>query len=315
MSRERYFINISRQLGLLQVRAQNESKLTLQNTNVLAEDFYCALLKCMYGWNLVNVNGTVQNAEGIDLIDTSGKLFIQVSATRTATKVKHSLDGLTGKPEYKDYRFKFLSIAEKADNLRKGTFEVPTGISFNPHADVMDVASLLSTAQHMNIDKLAELNTLVDKELGVLGHTTVFSSGLSYVVSKLSSVCLEESEVAFDLKKYRIDEKIKLNDIGYWEDIIGDYKIYVNQLRGIYSEYDQLGQNKSLSIQETLKTIYRRNKRKIKGEELFDIIQEEAFAMIRDIEDANMSEDEVRMYLRIILVDAFIECQIFEKPI
>lgn len=215
MNRELYFINISRQLGLLQVRAQNESKLTLQNTNVLAEDFYCALLNCMYGWNLVNANGSVQNAEGIDLIDTSGKLFIQVSATRTATKVNNSLDKLKSKPEYKDYHFKFLSIAEKADNLRKGTFAIPTSISFNPPADVMDVASLLSMVQHMDIDKLADLNTLVDKELGVLGQTTVFSSGLSYVVSKLSSVCLEDSEVAFDLKEYRINEKIKLNDIGY----------------------------------------------------------------------------------------------------
>lgn len=299
----------------MQVRAQNESKLTLQNTNVLAEDFYCALLNCMYGWNLVNANGVIQNTEGIDLIDTKGKLFVQVSATRTAKKVRHSLDELKGKPEYKDYCFKFLSIAEKADNLRRCKFSVPEGISFNPHEDVMDVASLLRTVQHEDIDKLAELNALVDKELGVLGHTTVFSSGLSYVVCKLSSVSLEDSEAAFDLKKYRIDEKIKINNIGYWEDVICDYKIYVNQLRGIYSDYDQLGQNKSLAIQETLKTIYRMNKRKAQGEELFDIIQEEAFAMIRDVEDASMSEDEVKMYLRIILVDAFIECQIFEKPI
>ncbi len=315
MCRERYLMNISSQLALLQYRAQNESKLTLQNTNVLAEDFYCALLNCMYGWNLVNANGNVQNVEGIDLIDTCGKLFIQVSATRTATKVKHSLEELKDNPKYKDYRFKFLAITGKADNLRKGTFTAPGGISFDPHSDVMDITSLLSVAKHMNIDKLAELNALVDKELGVLGQTTVFSSGLSYVVSKLSSVCLEDSEVVFDMKEYRIDEKIKLNDIGYWEDIIGDYKIYVKQLRDIYSEYDQLGQNKSLSIQETLKTIYRRSKRKAQGEELFDIVQEEAFDMIRDIEDTNMSEDEVKMYLRIILVDAFIECQIFEKPI
>jgi hypothetical protein len=269
----------------------------------------------MYGWNLVNANGSVQNAEGIDLIDTSGKLFIQVSATKTAAKVNHSLDELKDNPKYKDYSFKFLSIASKADNLRKGTFTVPPGISFNPRTDVMDTSSLLRSAQHMDIDKLANLNTLVDKELGVLEQKTVFPSGLSYVVSKLSSICLEESQVAFDLKEYRIDEKIKLNNIGYWEDIIGEYKIYVNQLRGIYSDYDQLGQNKSLSIQETLKTIYRRSKRKAQGEELFDIVQEEAFDMIRDIEDTNMSEDEVKMYLRIILVDAFIECQIFEKPI
>lgn len=315
MSRELFLINISKQLSLLQIRAKNESKLTLLNTNVLAEDFYCGLLNAMFDWNLVNANAISQNAEGIDLIDGENKLFVQVSATRTHKKVQHSLDELDKKEEYQGFRFKFVSIADSADNLRNGSFKLPKDIFFTPSTDVYDVSGLLSVAQHMCPDKLSELNKFVDAELGALEHTSVYSSGLSYVVSKLSLVNLESADYSFDLKEYRIEEKIKFNNIGYWEDIVQDYKIYDSQLKQIYSEYDQLGQNKSLSIQDTLKTIYRQNKRTYQGEALFDKILEESFSKIRGVDDAELSEDEIRLYLKIILVDAFIECQIFEKPI
>ncbi len=134
MNRSDYIVE---KIDTLATRINSKGRLNILNLHVHSEDFYAFLLNELYGWQLKNANSSKQNVEGIDLIDHANKFIIQVSATNTKQKVESSLDKDLIKI-HSTYTFKFISIANDADDLRKKTFDNPHGIKFNPQDDVVD---------------------------------------------------------------------------------------------------------------------------------------------------------------------------------
>ena len=74
-----------------------------------SENFYRDFMNLVYGWSLENANNRLQNIE-----------------------------------EYakKGYTFKFVSIAENADQLRQQIYDNLYNIGFNPTKDIFDISSL-----------------------------------------------------------------------------------------------------------------------------------------------------------------------------
>ncbi|HRM57016.1 MAG TPA: DUF2326 domain-containing protein [Prevotella sp.] len=183
----------------------------LLDSNVLSEDFYLGLLNLVYGWNLHNANSDVQNVQGIDLIDRNRKIVVQVTSTCTKQKLEHSLDKI---PEScKGFHFYFLPIVDEEKKLRKGKYNPPFDVIFNPQSDILDNATILAKIkEEVNPDKLDAIYAYIR---GCIqdGNPTplVLASGLEYVITQIADSEIEEQE--FDVTNFAIPAKVSFNNL------------------------------------------------------------------------------------------------------
>ena len=109
MNRSRYFNYIEEKLAVLAYRINQRGKLNILDLNTYSENFYAELLNIVFNFKLVNMNAMIQNVEGIDLIDDTNKIIVQVSSTSTKQKIESSLSKDIFL-KFPGYRFKFISI-------------------------------------------------------------------------------------------------------------------------------------------------------------------------------------------------------------
>lgn len=201
-------------LGRLSGLASNiklRASFNLLDSNVLSEDFYLGLLNLVYGWNLHNANSDVQNVQGIDLIDRNRKIVVQVTSTCTKQKLEHSLDKI---PEScKGFHFYFLPIVDEEKKLRKGKYNPPFDVIFNPQSDILDNATILAKIkEEVNPDKLDAIYAYIR---GCIqdGNPTplVLASGLEYVITQIADSEIEEQE--FDVTNFAIPAKVSFNNL------------------------------------------------------------------------------------------------------
>ena len=68
--------------------------LNLCDINIFGENFIADLLNLLYGFQLENANGKVQNNKGYDLRDDRNKIIVQITSTVTTQKLAHTLNVL-----------------------------------------------------------------------------------------------------------------------------------------------------------------------------------------------------------------------------
>ncbi|MFI3199114.1 MAG: SMEK domain-containing protein [Methylococcaceae bacterium] len=141
MNRSEYFNYISRELSALATRINERGALNILDYNIHAENFYLHFFNLLFDWNLININSTQQNAAGIDLVDTTNNIIIQVSATATKQKIESALNK-KDISNYPGYSFKFISISKDTKELRTKTFTNPYNLTFSPASDIFDITSL-----------------------------------------------------------------------------------------------------------------------------------------------------------------------------
>ena len=76
-----------------------------------------------------------------------------------------------------------------------------------------------------------------------------------------------------------------------------------------------MGNNKSYAVLQTIKKKYLELKSKFSGDELYQAIAQnikEKLSLSANLKQ--FYDDDLELYVDIILVDAFIKCKIFEKP-
>jgi hypothetical protein len=122
----------------------------------------------------------------------------------------------------------------------------------------------------------------------------------------------------------RPDEKIRYNNIQRYEYIIKEYSIYQGKLNKIYAEIEKEGSNKKNIILKKIRQLYLLEKGKFAD---FTMIQENADSIIDSIKDKlwknieqsknydiNLAIEVVEISLLVIIVDAFMRCEILEEP-
>lgn len=116
---------------------------------------------------------------------------------------------------------------------------------------------------------------------------------------------------------YYIDQKVKYNNLERWADDINELTVFSPVLDSIYAEYERFGQNKSANVMRWLNDKYRRLNENHCGDELFDSLLD--FVCKTISEDHRLSTEimgeDLEFDVRIVLVDAFIKCKIFKKPV
>lgn len=315
VNRSKYFNYIESKLSELSYRITNRGKLNILDLHIYAETFFADLLNMLYSLNLENMNFSVHNNEAIDLIDTKNKIVIQVSATCTKQKIEKSLDKLT-LDEYQGYRFKFISIAKDAENLRKGTFSNPNNILFNPKEDIIDINSILNCLLSKSTDMQEEIYKFMKKEFDDAVDIVKAESNLATLVNILAAENLVESIESPGINPFQIEEKITFNDLESVKDDIDDYKIYSQKLDEIYSTFDKEGVNKSFSVLQFIRKQYKRlGALELTSRDIFYAIIDAVIDVVRNSSNyIEIPYEELEVCVHILVVDAFMRCKIFKKP-
>ena len=316
MNRATYYNYIEEWLTTLCTRIELRGKMNILDYHLHSENFYRDLFNKLYDWNLENLNLQIQNVEAIDLIDEVNNIVIQISATNTKSKIDSSLSKpLLSSAKYNDFRFKFISIAKDANNLRTQSYNPPTNIDFDPAVDIYDVKSILQDIFNLSGDKFGIIYKLIRSELGKETDVIRLESNLSAVINLLSKENLSTNNLNANINSFEIERKIDYNKLDTSKEIVNDYKLYHHIVDRIYSEFDKYGCNKSLSVLYAIRKEYAKHSSALSGDELFNIIISSISEKI--LQSSNFEkipQEELEMSVGILVVDAFIRCKIFKNP-
>ncbi|MBN2212047.1 MAG: SMEK domain-containing protein [Sedimentisphaerales bacterium] len=315
MNRAGYFNFIEEKLSFLATRIELRGRLNILDLNLHSETFYQHFFNLIFDWHLENLNKIQPNAPAVDLIDTSNKLIIAVSATATKQKIESALNKDIS--NYKDYFFKFISISKDAKILRSKTFSNPYNLVFSPANDIFDINSLLALIKDMDTDKLKKIYDFLKKELKSEPDPEKMESNLTTIINILSKEDWSQGKSDYQRTPFEIEEKITYNQLNTARSIIDDYKIHHFRIEKIYSEFDKQGVNKSISILDGIRTEYLT----LLGSDdspdqcFFSIIEKVKQKIQASANFKPMPEEELMLSVGILVVDAFVRCKIFRNPL
>lgn len=314
MNRTIHFDTAENLLTHLRMRIESRNKLNCLEFNIHAEDFYVHFLNLLFGYSLININEFSQNVEGLDLLDTINQVVLQVSSTATKNKINSSLS--KDLATYKGYRFIFVSISKDASHLRKYSYNNPHLLEFDPKKDIYDVTSLLNKILHLNIDSQEEIAKFLTKELASRFNDRAKTyTNIAEIINRLASENLSIANSTNTTIPFNIDDKISFNNLKRSALLIEDCKVYSSLMDKIYNTFDQAGKNKSLSVLKFIRDHYIRLSENYTSDELFLKTRD---ALVESIQNSSNFDsiplDELEFCVTIIVVDAFIRCQIFKNP-
>lgn len=308
--------SITSKLSYLSTEIKLNGSLNLLDTNVLSEDIFKTILNIVYGYNLQNANNAEPNIKAIDLVDYTAKTIIQVSADNSKTKVQNSLSKIDVS-KFNGYSFKFVCISKNVSHLRNYTFDIPPSISFNTKTDCYDLKRITKDALSKDIDTVKNLATYLEKAILPTSADERRPSVITYVINCLADTNLAEVNIIPDTILFDLIPKINLNKLVKWKSIVTEYTVYSTLVDKIYGEYNKLGVNKSLTVLSFLHDLYSNLSTTNSGDELFDKLLEEVYKIVDGDNTCNdsLTREELLMNIKIVLVDSFVKCKIFEKPI
>lgn len=151
-------------LGTLVHSVEIASQNNLSSSHVVAEATTAGLLNRIYGWELVNANAIRQNFPGVDLIDKDRNIAVQVTATRTVEKVRHTLIevGKSG-VRYDELIVLILTNIKPTDNMC--TCTVP---SYTGPVKVRHIPDIFRDAMELDPIRLDDLVKFLEAEVGTI---------------------------------------------------------------------------------------------------------------------------------------------------
>ena len=313
MNRQKYFNFIEEKLSLLATRIEMRGGLNLLDLHLHSENFYLHLFNLLFGWELQNLNAVRKNSAGVDLIDSTNKIIIQVSATATKQKIESAL--AKDLSNYKDYAFRFISISKNATRLRSQTFSNPHHLNFEPATDILDIPSLLNFIDKLDIDQQRGVYEFLKKETKSAPDPDKMESNLTIIINILSNEDWKQKTAGFETAPYDIERKISYNQLDTARILIDDFKIHYHRIDKIYSEFDKQGVNKSISVLNGIRTEYLALGVEVLPDQCFFSIIDKVSQKIRASANYRpIPDEELVLCVQILVVDAFIRCEIFKNP-
>lgn len=313
MNRSNYFDYIEEKLSTLVTRIDVRGKLNILDLHLHSENFYQDFFNRLFDWQLRNLNAVKQNAEGIDLIDNTNKIVIQVSATATKDKVESSLT--KDLSAYVGFNFKFISISKDAKHLRSIKFKNPHNLKFSPQHDIFDIQSILNKVRGLSIAEQRCIYEFIKAELGTEIEPQKIETNLATIINILARGDFNQDISDFQVNPFEVERKIEYNVLIAAKILVDDYKIHHSQVDNIYAEFDKSGANKSKSVLDSIRRFYSLHRSELSADDLFFKVFENVVERIQN--SANYERipyDELELCVNILMVDAFIRCKIFENP-
>jgi hypothetical protein len=149
-------------------------------------------------------------------------------------------------------------------------------------------------------------------------------SALNVVIGYVGKTILEKNISSEPINAPDTEEKIAFNNVKRFKPIIEEYAVYHGKLNKLYEEIEKQGSTKKEFVLQNIKTIYLKEKGKYKdineiranADNIIENIQNELWKIIDNsnntVTDLPIEAIEISLY--IILVDAFMRCNILEEP-
>ena len=149
------------------------------------------------------------------------------------------------------------------------------------------------------------------------GRPTPYTLRITEIINILSRQALDlPPDNTINADAFYIEQKLRHNCLRRWAHEVREHTAYTAFLTEIYAEYDRQGCNKSQNVMRWLRSQYRRLSDDDTGDLLFDnILQAACEAVWNDPQrQPDLMLEDIDTEMRIVLVDAFVKCEIFEKP-
>jgi len=139
--------------------------------NKASETILIPLLNEVYGWNLENINYAEDNNNypGIDLADEIAGISIQVTATPTLEKVKHTLEQFSKKSLYLKYsRLIIFILKKKQDSYSETTIQeiIQNRFNFDSRKNIWDYRDILKEVSNFQIDRTLRVQEILEANFG-----------------------------------------------------------------------------------------------------------------------------------------------------
>lgn len=124
-----------------------------------------------------------------------------------------------------------------------------------------------------------------------------------------------------DAIPYDISEKIEYNCLKKNKYIVEEYNIHTSGLHNLYDELEEFGTIKKSVVLNRIRHLYLKAKGTLtdgsiediraKSDDIFDDVVDNVCTLVGD---THLDEAELFLAVQIVVVDAFIECKVLEKP-
>jgi ABC-3C protein len=160
-----------------------------------------------------------------------------------------------------------------------------------------------------------------------IGKNTIakYPSVLSTLINQIGSSLLEDGFEDCGKKAPITEEKILYNNVITYKPIIEEYSIYQGKLNSIYEEIEKQGSSKKSFLLQNIKSLYLKEKGKYgrikvirdNADLIFENIKNEIWRIIESSSNlsTNLPAESIEIGILIIMVDAFMRCNILEDPI
>ncbi len=183
------------------------------DTNLFMEDLVLLLLNALFGYQLENINHKTgkNNVEGIDLIDESNKICIQVSSRTDIRKIKKTIKSVSELEAFSGFRLLYFALTDKSS--KRKAIELANGdIVFRFSTDYYDFSRIIqSINSNPNVS-----GTIYNILTNWIGETSIKTFEESYSKQQIESLnnyyprtvsvpAEDEYKVYFQKEKYPSD--------------------------------------------------------------------------------------------------------------
>ena len=187
-------------------------------------------------------------------------------------------------------------------------------IDDNPNKYTVNVLREMKSNHEDKISRLLYGQGILSK------YPLVLATVINYVGTKIFDN--EPDEI---LNAPNIEEKILYNDILRYKPIIEEYVIYQAVLNDLYEEIENQGSTKKEFILQNIRNIYLQEKGiynnladiRINADNIIDNVKNKLWSIIENSTniDVDLPYEAIDISILIILVDAFMRCNILEEPL
>lgn len=144
---------------------------------------------------------------------------------------------------------------------------------------------------------------------------------LTQIINTLGSQLFDNSVSEEPENAPNPEEKIIYNNVLEYKSIVEEYRVYQGRLGKIYQEIENQGSTKKEFLLKNINTLYLREKGKYasldeirnNADLIFSNIKNRLWDKIQGL-DNQMPVEAIEMSILIIMIDAFMRCEILEEP-
>ena len=164
-----YYLNkIIDNLSWLYCQLDDAGRLNLQDRKVRAENIMCGLLNRIHGWSLENANMLSSNFPGVDLVDTTARVAVQVTSTNSLKKVENTWEKFDTEEMRSTYKKLYILVMKK-DAPTKQMREYVRGSWFDGSKDIWNFTTLGKQIEDIErVETLMEISRYLQEQVGVI---------------------------------------------------------------------------------------------------------------------------------------------------